>query len=108
MALKKLSAASSARPLSRTCRQNTRPSGEQRMKNKVTIVGAGNVGATTAHWLAEDEIADIVLLDIPQLEKMPMGKALDLSQAGPVRGFDWVITGTNDYKDTAGSDVVVV
>ena len=78
------------------------------MKNKVTIVGAGNVGATTAHWLAASEIADIVLLDIPQLEKMPMGKALDLTQAGPVRGFDSVITGTNDYADTKGSDIVVV
>jgi malate dehydrogenase len=78
------------------------------MKNKVTIVGSGNVGATTAHWLAEDEVADIVLLDIPQVEKMPMGKALDLTEAGPVRGFDTVITGTNDYADTKGSDVVVV
>ena len=78
------------------------------MKNKVTLVGAGNVGATTAHWLAEDEIADIVLLDIPQLEKMPMGKALDVTEAGPVRGFDSVIAGTNDYADTRGSDVVVV
>jgi len=78
------------------------------MKNKVTIVGAGNVGATTAHWLAASEIADIVLLDIPQLEKMPMGKALDLTQAGPVRGFDSVITGTNDYADTKDSDIVVV
>ena len=78
------------------------------MKNKVTIVGAGNVGATTAHWLAASEIADIVLLDIPQLEKMPMGKALDLTQAGPVRGFDSVIIGTNDYADTKDSDIVVV
>ena len=78
------------------------------MKNKVTIVGAGNVGATTAHWLAASEIADIVLLDIPQLENMPMGKALDLTQAGPVRGFDSVIIGTNDYADTKDSDIVVV
>src|SRR5438552_3884654 len=78
------------------------------MKNKVTIVGAGNVGATIALWLAASEIADIVLLDITQLEKMPMGKALDLTQAGPVRGFDSVITGTNDYADTKGSDIVVV
>ena len=78
------------------------------MKNKVTIVGAGNVGATTAHWLAAMNIADIVLLDIPQLEKMPMGKALDMSQAGPVFGFDTIITGTNDYADTQDSDIVVV
>ncbi|MEP7200023.1 MAG: malate dehydrogenase [Chloroflexota bacterium] len=78
------------------------------MKNKVTIVGAGNVGATTAHWLAAMNIADIVLLDIPQLEKMPMGKALDMSQAGPVFGFDTTITGTNDYADTQDSDIVVV
>lgn len=78
------------------------------MKNKVTIVGAGNVGATTAHWLAAMNIADLVLLDIPQLEKMPMGKALDLSQAGTIFDYDTLITGTNDYADTKDSDVVVV
>ena len=78
------------------------------MKNKVTVVGAGNVGATTAHWLAAMNLADIALLDIPQTEKMPMGKALDLMQSGPVFGFDTKLTGTNDYADTKDSDVVVV
>ncbi len=78
------------------------------MKTKVTVVGAGNVGATTAHWLAAMNIADVMLLDIPQMEKMPMGKALDLMQAGPVFGFDTQLLGTNDYGDTKGSDVVVV
>ncbi len=78
------------------------------MKNRVTVVGAGNVGATTAHWLAAMNIADVVLLDIPQMEKMPMGKALDLMQAGPVFGFDTQVVGTNDYGDTQSSDVVVV
>jgi malate dehydrogenase len=75
---------------------------------KITIVGAGNVGATTAHWCAAAELGDIVLLDIPQTEDMPKGKALDLRQSGPIVGFDSNIIGTNDYKDTHGSDVVVI
>lgn len=75
---------------------------------KITIVGAGNVGATTAHWCAAAELGDIVLLDIPQTEGMPAGKALDLMQASPIFGFDAKIVGTTDYADTAGSDVVVV
>jgi malate dehydrogenase len=75
---------------------------------KITIVGAGNVGATTAHWCAAAELGDIVLLDIPQAGSMPMGKALDLMQSSPVFGFDARITGTSDYADTAGSDVVVI
>ncbi len=75
---------------------------------KITIVGAGNVGATTAHWCAAGELGDIVLLDIPQTEGMPAGKALDLMQASPVFGFDAKVTGTTDYGDTAGSDVVVI
>jgi malate dehydrogenase len=75
---------------------------------KITIVGAGNVGATTAHWCAAAELGDIVLLDIPQTEDMPKGKALDLRQSGPIVGFDSNIVGTNDYKDTHGSDVVVI
>jgi malate dehydrogenase len=78
------------------------------MRNKITIVGAGFVGATTAHWLAERELGDIVLLDIPATETMPKGKALDLMEAGPVLGYDTKVTGTTDYADTAGSDVVVV
>ena len=75
---------------------------------KITIVGAGNVGATTAHWCAAAELGDIVLLDIPQTGDMPKGKALDLMQASPIIGFDSTIVGTNDYDDTAGSDVVVI
>ena len=73
---------------------------------KVTIVGAGQTGATTAHWLAERELADLVLVDV--VEGMPQGKALDLAQAMPVIGSDVMVTGTNDYADTAGSDIVVV
>ncbi|MEC8555340.1 MAG: malate dehydrogenase [Planctomycetota bacterium] len=75
---------------------------------KITIVGAGNVGATCAHWCAAAELGDIVLLDIPQTEDMPKGKALDLMQSSPIMGFDSTITGTTSYDDTAGSDVVVV
>ncbi len=76
------------------------------MRKKVTIVGAGNVGATAAHWIAAHQLADVVLIDIVQ--GMPQGKALDLAEAGPVEGFDLTITGTNDYADTADSDVVVI
>ncbi len=75
---------------------------------KITIVGAGNVGATTAHWCAAAELGDIVLLDVPQTENMPKGKALDLMQASPVMGFDSNIVGTTGYDETAGSDVVVI
>ena len=75
---------------------------------KITIIGAGNVGATTAHWCAAAELGDIVLLDIPQAGDMPKGKALDLMESSPVMGFDCNITGTCDYADTADSDVIVV
>jgi len=75
---------------------------------KISIVGAGNVGATAAHWAASKELGDIVLVDIPQVEGMPQGKALDLSQAGPVEGFDARIVGTTTYEPTADSDVVIV
>lgn len=75
---------------------------------KITIVGAGNVGATCAHWCAAAELGDVVLLDIPQVEDMPKGKALDLMQASPIMGFDSNVIGTNNYADSAGSDVVVV
>ncbi|MDR0390524.1 MAG: malate dehydrogenase [Planctomycetaceae bacterium] len=77
-------------------------------RSKISIVGAGNVGATTAHWVAAAELGDIVLLDIPQTEDMPKGKALDLFEASPIFGFDSRIVGTTDYKDTANSDVVVI
>ncbi len=76
---------------------------------KISIIGAGNVGATTAHWCAAAELGDIVLVDIPgDFADMPRGKALDLMQSSPVFGFDSHISGTNDYADTAGSDVVVI
>jgi malate dehydrogenase len=78
------------------------------MRNKITIIGAGNVGATTAHWLAEREFGDIVLLDIPQTEGMPAGKALDMTEAGPVVGYDTRIIGTTEYDATANSDIVVI
>jgi malate dehydrogenase len=76
------------------------------MKNKISIIGAGMTGSTTAHWLAEREIADLVLVDI--VEGMPQGKALDLQEALPVIGKDIQVLGSNDYEATAGSDIVVV
>ncbi len=75
---------------------------------KITVIGAGNVGATTAHWCAAAELGDIFLLDIPQTGDMPKGKALDLLQASPIVGFDCNVTGTTNYDDTVGSDVVVI
>ena len=75
---------------------------------KISVIGAGNVGATTAHWCAAAELGDIVLVDIPATEDMPKGKGLDLMQSGPIMGFDCNITGTTSYDDTADSDVVVV
>ena len=75
---------------------------------KISVIGAGNVGATTAHWCASNELGDIVLLDIPAAEDMPKGKALDLMQSSPIMGFDSSIQGTTDYADTANSDVVVI
>ncbi len=76
------------------------------MRKKVSIVGAGNVGATAAHWIASKELADVVLIDI--MEGVPQGKALDLLQAMPVERRDSNIIGTNDYADTANSDIVVI
>ncbi|MGZ3631206.1 MAG: malate dehydrogenase [Candidatus Limnocylindrales bacterium] len=73
---------------------------------KVTVIGAGNVGATAAQRIAEAGLADVVLVDI--VEGLPQGKALDLSESAPVLGHDCTIKGTNDYADTAGSDIVVV
>lgn len=73
---------------------------------KVTIIGAGHTGATTAHWLAERELADLVLVDI--VEGMPQGKALDMTEAMPVIGSDVTVVGTNGYAETGGSDVVVI
>lgn len=76
------------------------------MKSKVSIIGAGMTGSTTAHWLSELEIADIVLLDV--VEGMPQGKALDLQEAMPVVGKDVIFVGTNDYEATRGSDIIVI
>ena len=76
------------------------------MRKKVTIVGSGNVGATAAHWIAAKELADVVLIDI--IEGIPQGKGLDLLEAMPIEKRDSYIAGTNDYKDTANSDIVVV
>ncbi len=73
---------------------------------KITIIGAGNVGATCAHWAAAKELGDIVLLDI--VEGMPQGKGLDLFQASPIERFDSRITGTNSYDDTTDSDIVII
>lgn len=75
-------------------------------RSKVTIVGAGNVGATCAHWIASRELADVVLVDV--VEGLPQGKALDLLEASPVMKFDLNIVGSNTYETTAGSDVVVI
>ncbi|WP_144516118.1 malate dehydrogenase [Bacillus sp. WP8] len=77
-------------------------------RKKVSVIGAGFTGATTAFLTAQKELADVVLVDIPQLENPTKGKALDMLEASPVQGFDANITGTSNYEDTAGSDVVVI
>src|SRR5450631_37438 len=76
------------------------------MRKKVTIVGSGNVGATAAHWIASKELANVVLIDV--LEGVPQGKGLDLLEAMPVEKRDSFVLGTNDYADTANSDIVVI
>ena len=76
------------------------------MRKKVSIVGSGNVGATAAHWIASKELADVVLIDI--VEGVPQGKGLDLLEAMPIEKRDSHILGTNDYADTANSDIVVI
>jgi malate dehydrogenase len=78
------------------------------MRNKITIVGAGNVGASCAAWLAERDLGDIVLVDIPAAKDMPKGKALDLLQVGPISGYNTRLVGTTGYDETAGSDVCVI
>jgi malate dehydrogenase len=75
-------------------------------RKKISVIGAGFVGATAAHWAAEKELGDVVLMDI--LEGIPQGKALDLFEASPVEGFDSRVIGTNGYEDTKNSDVVIV
>ena len=76
------------------------------MRKKVSIIGAGNVGSTAAHWLMAKELADVVMIDV--VEGVPQGKALDLQQALPIERSDVQITGSNDYADTANSDVVII
>ena len=76
------------------------------MRKKITVVGSGNVGATTAHWIAAKELADVVLIDI--LEGIPQGKGLDLLQAMPIEKRDSYVTGANDYAATANSDIVII
>src|SRR5579859_1446388 len=76
------------------------------MRKKVTVVGAGNVGATAAHWIASKELADVVLVDI--MEGIPQGKGLDLLEAMPIEKKDSFVLGTNDYAATANSDIVVI
>jgi len=76
------------------------------MRNKITVVGSGNVGATAAHWLAAKELGDVVLIDI--IEGVPQGKGLDLLQAMPIEKRDSFIKGSQDYADSAGSDIVVI
>jgi len=75
-------------------------------RKKITVIGAGNVGASTAQRLAEKDFCDVVLVDI--VEGMPQGKALDLMQSGPVYGYDSKVTGTNGYDDSANSDIIVI
>jgi malate dehydrogenase len=76
------------------------------MRSKITIIGAGFVGSTCAHWIAAKELGDVVLLDI--VEGIPQGKGLDLQEAAPIEGFDVRVTGSNSYADSANSDVIVV
>src|SRR6059036_1522819 len=75
-------------------------------RRKITVVGAGNVGATCAQRLAERDYADVVLVDI--VEGLPQGKALDMNQSGPVVGYEPTVTGANGYDETAGSDICVI
>ena len=76
------------------------------MDKKVTVVGAGHVGATSAQRLAEKELGDVVLVDI--IEGVPQGKALDLAEAAPIEKYDAQLTGTNAYEATEGSDIVII
>jgi malate dehydrogenase len=75
-------------------------------RNKITVVGAGNVGASAAVWLASKELGDVVLVDV--VEGVPQGKALDLAETAPIEGFDVRLTGANSYEDTKNSDVVII
>lgn len=86
-------------------RQEIRDQGGKAV-SKVTVIGSGNVGATVAQYVAEKDVADVVLIDI--VEGMPQGKALDLMEGAPIHGHDRKIVGTNNYADTKNSDIVVI
>src|SRR5678815_224983 len=75
-------------------------------RRKVSVIGAGNVGATAAQRIVDKQLADVVLVDI--VPGVPQGKALDLAESGPIEGYDCLITGTNEYRETANSDIVVI
>src|SRR5688572_31497117 len=77
-----------------------------RTRNKITVVGAGNVGATAAHWLAAKELGDVTLVDI--VEGVPQGKGLDIAQSSAIEGWDAAVSGSNDMKAMKGADVVIV
>lgn len=77
-------------------------------RKKISVIGSGFTGATTAFFLAQKELGDVVLVDIPQMENPTKGKALDMMEAGPVQGFDVNITGTSNYEDTKDSDIVII
>lgn len=77
-------------------------------RRKISVIGAGFTGATTALFIAQKELGDVVLVDIPQLENPTRGKALDMLEASPVQGFDANIIGTSNYEDTKDSDIVVI
>ena len=77
-------------------------------RNKISVIGSGFTGATTALYLAQKELGNVVLLDIKENESPTKGKALDMQEAAPIQGFDAWITGSSDYADTAGSDIVVI
>ena len=77
-------------------------------RNKVSVIGSGFTGATTALFIAQKELGDVVLVDIPQMENPTKGKALDMLEASPVQGFDTNIIGTSNYEDTKDSDIVII
>lgn len=77
-------------------------------RKKISVIGAGNVGAALTQRLAEQELADIVVMDIPQLEQIPAGKGLDILQSAPIYGYDSTVKGTTNYEDTAKSDIVII
>src|ERR1700740_1203612 len=96
----------SRRAVSPRARHCYLPKGRNMARKKIALIGAGNIGGTLAHLAALKGLGDIVLFDV--VEGVPQGKALDLSQCGPVEGFDATIPGSHDYADIAGADVIIV